>query len=196
MIGGVFFVAYLLTRTRDLGGDDTVFAMAVDSLLSGGGPSREVFHPHHALFNPLVAAVCRVLRLAGLHPFVTDVGAARAALFAAAVAGGLVPVLRRAGVGEGPALLAAAVAGASGGLWQYGTCMEVYALAAATVLLWLAVVGAPALNRCPWVFRLPPRCSVTSRRVSCSCRPRLASESGRPRWRPRLPSVWAWPPSC
>jgi len=141
VIGGVFFVAYLLTRTRDLGGDDTVFAMAVDSLLSGGGPSREVFHPHHALFNPLVVAVCWVLRLAGLHPFVADVGAACAALFAATVAGGLVPVLRRAGVGEGPALLAAAVAGASGGLWQYGTCMEVYALAAATVLLWLAAVG-------------------------------------------------------
>ncbi|HLE60697.1 MAG TPA: hypothetical protein VI700_04100 [Thermoanaerobaculaceae bacterium] len=141
VIGAVFLVVYLLTRTRDLGGDDTVFAMAVDSLLSGGGPSREVFHPHHALFNPLVAAVCWLLRLAGLHPFVADVGAACAALFAAAVAGGLVPVLRRAGVGEGPALLAAAVAGASGGLWQYGTCMEVYALAAATVLLWLAVVG-------------------------------------------------------
>jgi hypothetical protein len=141
VFGAVFFIAYLLTRTRDLGGDDTVFAMAVDSFISGGGPSREVFHPHHALFNPLVAAVCWLLRFAGFHPFVADVGAAVAALFAAAVVGGLVLVLRRAGVREGPALLAAAIAGTSGGLWQYGTCMEVYALTAATVLLWLAVVG-------------------------------------------------------
>jgi hypothetical protein len=141
VIGGVFFVAYLLTRTRDLGGDDTVFAMAVDGFLSGGGPTREVFHPHHALFNPLVVAVCWLLRLVGLHPFVADVGAAIAALFAAAVAGGLVPLLRQAGLTEGPALLTAAVAGASGGLWQYGTRMEVYALATAAVLLWLAVVG-------------------------------------------------------
>lgn len=141
VVGAAFFVVYLLTLTRDLGGDDTVFAMAVDSFLSGGGPSREVFHPHHALLNPLVAGVCWLLRFAGFHPFVADVGAAVAALFAAAVAGGLVLVLQRAGVSEGPALLAAAVAGASGGLWQYGTCMEVYALSAATVLLWLAVVG-------------------------------------------------------
>jgi hypothetical protein len=141
VIGAAFFIAYLLTRTRDLGGDETVFAMAVDSFISGGGPSREVFHPHHALFNPLVAAVCWLLRFAGFRPFVADIGAAVAALFAAAVVGGLVLVLRRAGVREGPALLAAAVAGASGGLWQYGTCMEVCALTAATVLLWLAVVG-------------------------------------------------------
>src|SRR3989304_1332485 len=70
VIGAVVLVVYLLTRTRDLGGDDTVFAMAVDSLLSGGGPSREVFHPHHALFNPLVAAGGWLLRLRGLHPSV------------------------------------------------------------------------------------------------------------------------------
>ncbi len=141
VIGVVFFIAYLLTRTRDLGGDDSVFAMAVERFLSGGGPSREVFHPHHPVFNPLVAVVCWLLRLVGFHPFVADAGAALAALAAAAVVGGLVLILRGAGVGEGPALLGAAVAGVSGGLWQYATRMEVYALAAAFVVLWLAVVG-------------------------------------------------------
>jgi hypothetical protein len=50
-------------------------------------------------------------------------------------------LLRRAGLREGPALLAGAVAAASGGLWQFGTCMEVYALTAAAVLIWLAIVG-------------------------------------------------------
>src|SRR5512136_2115639 len=141
VIGVVFLIAYLLTRTRDLGGDDSVFAMGVERFLSGGGPSREVFHPHHPVFNPLVAVVCWLLRLVGFHPFVADAGAALAALAAAAVVGGLVLVLRRAGVGEGPALLGAAVAGVSGGLWQYATRMEVYAFAAFFVLLWLAVVG-------------------------------------------------------
>ncbi|HVN32878.1 MAG TPA: hypothetical protein VMT45_12925 [Thermoanaerobaculaceae bacterium] len=141
LVGAVFFVVYLLTRTRDLGGDDTVFAMAVDGFLSGGGPSREVFHPHHLAFNPLIAALCWLARSVGLHPFVADAGAALAALAAAAVVGGLVVVLRRAGVREGPALLGAAVAGVSGGLWQYATRMEVYALAAAAVLLWLSIVG-------------------------------------------------------
>jgi hypothetical protein len=147
LVGAVFFVGYLLTRTRDLGGDDSVFAMAVDSFLSGGGPSLEVFHPHHVVFNPLVAVLCWLARLVGFHPFVADAGAALAALAAAAVVGGLVVVLRRAGVGEAPALLGAAVAGVSGGLWQYATRMEVYALAAAAVLLWLSVVGRerPAL---------------------------------------------------
>jgi hypothetical protein len=141
LVGAVFFIAYLLTRTRDLGGDDSVFAMAVDSFLSGGGPSREVFHPHHPVFNPLVAALCWLARLVGLHPFVPDAGAAVAALAAAVVVGGLVLVLRGARMGEGAALMGAAVAGVSGGLWQYATRMEVYALAAAAVLLWLAVAG-------------------------------------------------------
>jgi hypothetical protein len=146
LLGLTFLLAYLLTRTRDLGGDDSVFAMAVDSLLAGGGPSREVFHPHHPLFNPLVAALCWLARTAGFRPFVPDVGAALAALAAAGVVGGLVVVLRRAGASDGLALLAAAAAGASGGLWEYATRMEVYALAAAAVLLWLSVVGRQRPN--------------------------------------------------
>jgi hypothetical protein len=141
VVGAVSFATYLLTRTRDLGGDDTVFAMAVGRVLSGHGVTRELFHPHHPIYNPIVAAVCWVLRLVGFHPFVSDVGAAVSALAAALVAGGVVLLLRRAGVREGPALLAGVVAGASGGLWQFGTCMEVYALTAAAVLLWLAAVG-------------------------------------------------------
>ena len=141
MIGGAFFVAYLLTRTRDLVGDNTIFAIAVDQFLAGKGIPREVFHPHHPLFNPIVAGVTWLVRLLGLQPIVADVGAAVAAFFAATVVAALVPVLRRAGVREGTALLAAAIAGASGGLWQFATCMEVYALTAALVLLWLAVIG-------------------------------------------------------
>jgi hypothetical protein len=141
VIGVAFFVAYLLTRTRDLVGDPTIFAVAVDSFLGGRGIRHEFFHPHHPLFNPLVAAVTWLVRLLGFHPFIVDVGAGVAAFFAATVVAALVPLLRRADVGEGPALLAAAVAGASGGLWQFATCMEVYGLTAAAVLLWLAVVG-------------------------------------------------------
>ena len=141
VVGVVSFATYLLTRTRDLGGDDTVFAMAVDRFLSGHGVTRELFHPHHPIYNPIVAAVCWLLRLAGFRPFVSDVGAAVSGLAAALVVGGLVLLLRRAGVRQRPALLAGVVAGASAGLWQFGTCMEVYALTAAAVLLWLAVVG-------------------------------------------------------
>jgi hypothetical protein len=143
VIGAAFFIVYLLTRTRDLAGDDAAFASAVESFLAGKGIPREVFHPHHPLFNPIVAAVTWVVRVLGFHPIVADVGAAVAAFFAAAVIAALVPLLRRAGIREGPALLTAAVAGASGGLWQFGTCMEVYTLTAAAVLIWLAVVGRP-----------------------------------------------------
>jgi hypothetical protein len=141
VIGVAFFVAYLLTRTRDLVGDPTIFAIAVDSFLGGRGIRHEFFHPHHPLFNPLVAAITWFLHVLGFHPFIVDVGAGVAAFFAATVVAALVPLLRRAGVGEGPALLAAAAAGASGGLWQFATCMEVYGLTAAAVLLWLTVVG-------------------------------------------------------
>jgi hypothetical protein len=141
VVGAVALVTYLLTRTRDLGGDDTVYAMTVDGFLSGHGVSRELFHPHHPIYNPIVAAVCWLLRSVGFRPFVPDAGAAVSALAAATVAGGLVLLLRRAGLREGLALLAGALAAASGGLWQFGTCMEVYTLTAAAVLIWLAIGG-------------------------------------------------------
>jgi hypothetical protein len=140
-IGAAFFIVYLLTPTRDLVGDDTIFAIAVDGFLTGKGIPREFFHPHHPFFNPLVAAITWLVRLLGFHPIILDVGAGVAAFFAATVVAALVPLLRRTGVREGPALLAAAVAGASGGLWQYATCMEVYTLTATAVLVWLATVG-------------------------------------------------------
>jgi hypothetical protein len=72
VVGAVALVTYLLTRTRDLGGDDTVYAMTVDGFLSGHGVSRELFHPHHPIYNPIVAAVCWLLRLVGFRPFVAD----------------------------------------------------------------------------------------------------------------------------
>lgn len=141
VIGAVFFVMYLLTATRDLVGDETFFARSVDGFFTGKLLPREFFHPHHPLFNPLIAAVTWVIRLLGFRPIILDIGAGFAAFFAAAVVAALVPVLRRAGVREGAALLAAAVAGASGGFWRFATCMEVYTLTAAAVLLWLATVG-------------------------------------------------------
>jgi len=141
VIGAAFYIMYLLTATRDLVGDDTIFALAVDGFFTGKGLPREFFHPHHPLFNPLVAAITWLVRLLGFRPIILDVGAGIAAFFAAAVVAALVPLLRRAGVREGPTLLAAAVTGASGGFWRFATCMEVYTLTAAAVLLWLATVG-------------------------------------------------------
>lgn len=141
VLGAVAVVAYALTRTRDLGGDDTVFATAVDLALRGGDPGRELLHVHHPLYNPLVLVVAQVFRLVGATVFVPDIGAWVAAAGAALVVGGLVPVLRRAGLGEAASLLGATLAAVSGGLWMFATVMEVYTLTAAAVLLWLAVAG-------------------------------------------------------
>ncbi len=141
VVGAVTLVAYLLTRTRDFGGDDTVFAMAVDRFLAGNGAERALVHPHHPIYNPIVAGLTWLLRSLGLRAFVPDVGAAVSSLAAAIVAGGLVWLLCRAGVRREVAALAGAVASASGGLWHFGTCMEVYALTAVLVTAWLAVAG-------------------------------------------------------
>jgi hypothetical protein len=141
VLGATALVAYLLTRTRDLGGDDTVFAMAVDGFVSGHGAAAELAHPHHPLYNLLVAALLWLARALGFHPLVSDVGAAVSASFAAAVVVGLVLLLVRAGLSLGVALLSAAVAATCGGLWHFATCMEVYALGAAAVLAWLWVTG-------------------------------------------------------
>jgi len=143
VLGLVFFAIYLLTRSRDLGGDDTVFALAVDRALRGDCDWALLAHPHHPIFNLLVLAVARVAGVLGFHPLSADVGAGVAAFFAALTAGGLVVVLRRAGRGEGIALLAACAAGFSAGLWTFGTRFEVYTLEAAAVLLWLGVTGRP-----------------------------------------------------
>jgi hypothetical protein len=141
VLGMTSLIAYLLTRTRDLGGDDTVFAMAVDSFVSGHGVAGELAHPHHPLYNLLVSALLWLLRAFGFNPLVSDVGAALSACFAAAVVAGLALILAKAGIPDGVAILAAAVAGTCGGFWHFATCMEVYTLGAAAVLAWLWVVG-------------------------------------------------------
>lgn len=143
VIGLVFFVVYLMTRSRNLGGDDTVFALAVDRALEGKLDWGLLAHPHHPIFNLLVTAAAAVINGLGFHPLSADVGAGVAAFLAAATVGGLVVVLRRAGRSEGVALLVACTVGFSGGLWSFATRFEVYALEAAAILLWLAVVGQP-----------------------------------------------------
>ncbi len=143
IVGLVFFAVYLMTRSRNLGGDDTVFALAVDRALKGDMDWGLLAHPHHPVFNLLVTATAGVARACGFSPLTADVGAGVAAFFAALTVGGLVIVLRRAGRGEGTALLTACAAGFSGGLWTFGTRFEVYAMEAAAVLLWLATLGRP-----------------------------------------------------
>ena len=143
IVGVVFFVIYLLTRTRDLGGDDTVFALAVDRALQGHFDWALLAHPHHPMFNLLVTGAASIAHGLGFHPLTADIGAGVAAFFAALTVGGIVVVLRRSGTGEGTALLAATVAGFSGGLWAFGTRFEVYAMEAAAILLWLALTGRP-----------------------------------------------------
>ncbi len=141
VLGLAFLVVYLLTRTRNLGGDDTVFALAVDRALQGDVDWGLLAHPHHPVFNLLVTAASAIARALGFHPLSADVGAGVAAFFAAATVGGVVVLLRRAGRSEGTALLVACAAGFSGGLWSFGTRFEVYTLEAAAILAWLAVLG-------------------------------------------------------
>ncbi len=139
--GAVSFAVYLLTRTRDFGGDDTVFAIAVDAFLGGKGASMELVHPHHPVYNLLVTAVTAMLHVVGLRPLVLDVGAAVAALAAAGAVGVVVWLLRREGIDEWTSLLGGMVLAVSAGMWQFATRMEVYTLAALAVAVWLAVVG-------------------------------------------------------
>jgi len=147
--GVVSFAVYLLTRTRDFGGDDTVFATAVDAFLDGKGASMEVVHPHHPVYNLLVAAVTGVLRLVGLRPLVLDVGAGVAAMAAAAAVGVVVWLLGREGMDEWTSLLGGMVLAVSAGMWQFATRMEVYTLAALAVAVWLAVVSVASPRAVP-----------------------------------------------
>ncbi len=141
VLGLAACVVFILTRTRDVGGDGTVFALAVERVLEGHRPSWQFFHPHHVLYNPLAAVITGVLRYAGLQVLALDGGAILSALAGAAVVGGLVVVLRQRGVGETTALLAAVGAGVSAGLWGFSTQMEVYTLEALAALVWLATVS-------------------------------------------------------
>jgi hypothetical protein len=146
-IAAASFALYLLTRTRHFGGDDTVFATVVQRWLDQGAVERAFLHPHHLLYNPLVAAVGWVVRAVTGSVFVLDAGAAVAAAAAAVAVAGLYLLLHRHGVPEDIAVLTAAAMAVSGGVWHYATTMEVYTLGAAGVVLWLAAV---ADARCSW----------------------------------------------
>jgi hypothetical protein len=94
------------------------------------------------LYNPLVALVTLGLRALGAHPLVLDVGAAVSALAAAVAAGGLLVVFASRGWPRDAAWTAAATLVLAGGVWQFATRLEVYTLAGAGVVLWLAVASA------------------------------------------------------
>lgn len=135
------FLLYTATRTRHFGGDDTVFATAVQRWLDVGALEPTFIHPHHLLYNPMVAGLSWLVRLLTGSVFVLDMGAAVSAAAAAAAAAGTYLVLRRHEVGDDVALLAAATLVVAGGVWEYATRMEVYTLAAAGVVVWLAAVA-------------------------------------------------------
>ena len=135
------FLLYTATRTRHFGGDDTVFATAVQRWLDVGALEPTFIHPHHLLYNPMVAGLSWLVRLLTGSVFVLDMGAAVSAAAAAAAAAGTYLVLRRYEVGDDVALLAAATLVLAGGVWKYATRMEVYTLAAAGVVVWLAAVA-------------------------------------------------------
>jgi len=124
------FLLYTATRTRHFGGDDTVFAIAVQRWLDVGALEPTFIHPHHLLYNPMVAGLSWLVR-----------GAAVSAAAAAAAAAGTYLVLRRHEVGDDSALMAAVTLILAGGVWKYATRMEVYTFAAAGVVVWLAAVA-------------------------------------------------------
>jgi hypothetical protein len=143
VLAAVSLLLYVITRTRHFGGDDTVFALVVQRWLEVGSVERAFVHPHHLLYNPIVA-VCSMLVTAVIgEVFVLDVGAAVSAAAAAAAVAGVYLVLRRSRFDEGLALLTSAALAVSGGMWRYATRMEVYTLAAAGVVVWLAAMSNP-----------------------------------------------------
>ena len=135
------FLLYTATRTRHFGGDDTVFATAVQRWIDVGALEPTFIHPHHLIYNPMVAGFSWLVRLLTGSVIVLDMGAAVSAAAAAAAAAGTYLVLRRHEVGDDVALLAAASLVLAGGVWRYATRMEVYTLAAAGVVVWLAAVA-------------------------------------------------------
>lgn len=137
----VWFLVYTLTRTRHFGGDDTVFALVVQRWLELGVFERAFFHPHHLLYNPLVAVCSWLVRAVTGSVFVLDVGAALSAAAAAVTVAGVFLVLRRFRFDDSLALSASTVLAVTGGMWRYATRMEVYTLAAAGVVVWLAAMS-------------------------------------------------------
>ena len=135
------FLLYTATRTRHFGGDDTVFAIAVQRWLDVGALEPTFIHPHHLLYNPMVAGLSWLVRLLTGSVFVLDIGAAVSAAAAAAAAAGTYLVLRRHEVDSDSALMATVMLVLAGGVWKYATRMEVYTLAAAGVVVWLFAVA-------------------------------------------------------
>ncbi len=143
VIGVATGVSYLLTRTRDFGGDDTIYAMAVDAWLQHGLLERAFLHPHHPLYNPLVGLVAWIWRSLSGQVLVLDAGAAVSAVAAALTVAGLVLVLVHAGINHRVSVLTACIVATAGSFWRFATMMEVYTLAAAGTLLWLTVLARP-----------------------------------------------------
>lgn len=140
--GAAATIAYLITRTRDVGGDDTVYAIAVERFLSDRAIELEFFQPHHLVYNPLVAVVTAGLRALGSSMPVLDVGAAVSAVAGGIAVGVWTRTAAATGIAPRLAALGAVLLAASGGLWAYATRMEVYALAAAALAVWLAVTAS------------------------------------------------------
>lgn len=141
VLGIAFFVLYALTRTRDLGGDDTVFALAIEAWLRHRSLWWDFFHPHHVLYNPLVALLTAAVRTASPGILVVDAGAFLSALLGGATVGAVTLLLMRRGFDTGTSLLSAASMGLLGGFWQFSTRLEVYTLAALAVTVWLALLS-------------------------------------------------------
>jgi len=139
-LGVLAFALYFISRTRLFGGDDTVFALVVQRWLEEGAVEPALVHPHHVLYNPLVAVWALIVFTLRGSVFVLDAGAAVSAAAAAAMVALLHLVLRRNGIADGTAMLVSATAMLAGGVWQYATRMEVYTLAALGVAVWLAAV--------------------------------------------------------
>jgi hypothetical protein len=141
------FSMYFVTRTRRFGGDDTVFATVVQRWLDLGAIEPEFLHPHHLVYNPMVAGWAWLGRRVCGSVVVLDAGAAVSAAAAALAVAGVYLVLRRFEVADGISVLAAGVLAVTGGMWRYATRMEVYTLAALGVVVWLAAV---ADKECTW----------------------------------------------
>ncbi len=141
VLGVVFFVLYALTRTRDLGGDDTVFATAIEAWLRNRSLWGYFFHPHHVLYNPLVALLTSGVRIFFPGLLVVDAGAFLSALCGGTTVATMTLLLMRRGFDTGISLLSAAAMGLLGGFWQFSTRLEVYTLAALAVTVWLALLS-------------------------------------------------------
>lgn len=139
----VSLALYLMTRTRHFSGDDTVFALVVQRFIELGVVEPVFLHPHHLVYNPLVALVSLAVRAFTGSVFVLDAGAAVSGAAAALAVSALYLVMLRRGLDDRSALFAAAALMVCGGFWQYATRMEVYTLAGLGVVIWLHAVSDP-----------------------------------------------------